>query len=208
MADSKTNNIFSKIGAFYDRVTEGDSAVYREISLAIRPYLAPEKNVLNLACGTGLIARAMAPYVQFVEAADRSPRLIESARRRDCPASLHYAVQDESALPYEAQSFDLVVMVNALQKNSSPEKVLSEIRRVLRDDGTLIAPVLVNDETKGVPRRVLLSSFITLGTSSPWTANTYFEFLLSNGFMVTEQHIITNGVQLPVCFATAVKTVK
>ena len=208
MANTQSNNIFSKIGAFYDRVTEGDSAVYTQIFRSIRPYLSPDKTVLELACGTGLISRAAAPYVKFIEATDRSKSAIDRARRKGTHPSLHYAVQDASALPYEAKSFDIVLMVNALHQVSSPEKVLSEIHRVLKDGGILIAPTYVNEDKNGIPRSALLASFVNIGTKSPWTADTFFEFLLANGFVVTEHHIIGNGVKLPVCFASAEKVVK
>ena len=41
---------------------------------------------------------------------------------------------------YADQSFDVVIVVNALHIVPEPEKALSEIRRVLKDDGVLVAP--------------------------------------------------------------------
>ena len=57
---------------------------------------------------------------------------------------MHHAVQDMFNLPYADKSFDVVIVSNALHIVPEPEKALREIRRVLRDDGVLIAPTFTH----------------------------------------------------------------
>ena len=49
-------------------------------------------------------------------------------------------------LPYADKSFDVVIVSNALHIVPQPEKALAEIRRVLKDDGVLIAPTFTHAE--------------------------------------------------------------
>ena len=47
-------------------------------------------------------------------------------------------------LSYADRSFDAVIVSNALHIVPQPEKALAEIRRVLKDDGVLIAPTFTH----------------------------------------------------------------
>ena len=66
--------------------------------------------------------------------------MIAEAKRNNRSAKLHFSVQDMFRLPYADQSFDVVIVSNALHIVPQPEKALIEIQRVLKDDGVLIAP--------------------------------------------------------------------
>ena len=47
-------------------------------------------------------------------------------------------------LPYADKSFDVVIVSNALHIVPQPEKALQEIKRVLKEDGVLIAPTFTH----------------------------------------------------------------
>ena len=66
--------------------------------------------------------------------------MILEAKRDNQSAKLHFSVQDMFRLPYAQKSFEVVIVSNALHIVPHPEKALQEIRRVLKDDGVLIAP--------------------------------------------------------------------
>ena len=61
--------------------------------------------------------------------------MIEKAKKNYNSTKLHFSVQDARTLPYADQSFDVVIIANALHIMPEPEKALSEIKRVLKDDG-------------------------------------------------------------------------
>ena len=57
---------------------------------------------------------------------------------------LSFEVVDAKHLPYKDDSFDVVIIANALHVMFEPEKAVKEIERVLRKDGLLIAPNFVS----------------------------------------------------------------
>ena len=61
-------------------------------------------------------------------------------------------------LPYAAQSFDVVIVSNALHIVPEPEKALAEIHRVLKNDGVLIAPTFThaNNHVRGRVKAFLM----------------------------------------------------
>jgi len=88
-------------------------------------------------------------------------------------------------LPYQDNSFDAVLISNALHIVPDPEKVLMEIDRVLRPDGLLIAPNFV--EHKGTAVSRLWSGILRIAGvrfEHQWSAQEYLEFLEGQGWKV------------------------
>ncbi len=100
--------------------------------------------MLELATGTGLIAKHIVNAAAHIEATDASAEMIAEAKRGNHSAKLHFSVQDMFRLPYAEESFDVVIVSNALHIVPQPEKALQEIKRVLKDDGVLIAPTFTH----------------------------------------------------------------
>ncbi len=100
--------------------------------------------MLELATGTGLIAKHIVNAAAHIEATDASAEMIAEAKRDNRSAKLYFSVQDMFCLPYANQSFNVVIVSNALHIVPQPEKALQEIKRVLKDDGVLIAPTFTH----------------------------------------------------------------
>ena len=78
-----------------------------------------------------------------------------------------------------------------------PEKVLSEIRRVLRKDGLLICPNFV--EHRGSPGSRLWSAILRLAGvkfQHQWTASEYIRFLEHQGWKVTYKRKISARIAM------------
>ena len=136
-------NFWDKNAGRYDRFMRKDRAAYEEIYELIRPVVR-HKTVLELAAGTGLIAKHIVNAAEHIEATDASPEMIAEAKRDNRSAKLHFSVQDMFRLPYADKSFDVVIVSNALHIVPQPEKALVEIQRVLKEDGVLIAPTFTH----------------------------------------------------------------
>lgn len=117
-------------------------ATYRQICKAMRPFLKRDMDVLELACGTGQLSVPLSPCVRSWEATDFSSEMIRQAKKQICSSRLHFSVQDATKLPYGPESFDAVVISNALHVMPHPEKALAEAWRVLKPGGWLFAPHL------------------------------------------------------------------
>ena len=136
-------NFWDRNAGRYDRFMRKDREVYEKMYELIRP-VVKDKTVLELATGTGLIARHIIKAAAHIEATDASVEMIAEAKRDNQSAKLHFSVQDMFRLPYADKSFDVVIVSNALHIVPQPEKALAEIHRVLKDDGVLIAPTFTH----------------------------------------------------------------
>ena len=170
-------NFLDRNAGLYDCFMRKDRAVYEKIYELIRP-VVKDKTVLELATGTGLIAKHIVKVTARIEATDASPEMIAEAKRGNCSAKLHFSVQDMFSLPYAGNSFDVVIVSNALHIVPQPEKSLREIKRVLKDDGVLIAPTFTHAENS--LRGRIKAYFMRLAgfpLHSRWTSEEYLSFL-------------------------------
>ena len=98
----------------------------------------PDAKVLEIGCGTGAVARAVAawPNVGAVVGVDPSPYLVEKARTLSFGVpNLVFEVGDGKALRFQAASLDVVILHTVLTHVTAPEAVLAEAHRVLRSGG-------------------------------------------------------------------------
>ena len=197
-------NFWDKNAGRYDRFMRKDRAAYDEIYALIRP-LVRHKTVLELATGTGLIAMHIVNAAAHIEATDASAEMIAEAKRDNRSAKLHFSVQDMFRLPYANQSFDVVIVSNALHIVPQPEKALQEIKRVLKDDGTLIAPTFTH---AGNSFRGKVKAFFMKLAGFPlysrWTSEEYLRFLRQNGWTVQKSTVLK--ASFPLTYAECVKS--
>ena len=180
-------DFWDKNAGRYDRFMRKDRAAYDEMYELIRPVVR-HKTVLELATGTGLIAKHIVNAAAHIEATDASAEMIAEAKRDNRSAKLHFSVQDMFRLPYVEESFDVVIVSNALHIVPQPEKALAEIRRVLKDDGVLIAPTFTH-AGNSFPGKVKAFFMKLAGfpLHSRWTSEEYLRFLRQNGWAVRKK---------------------
>ena len=196
-------NFWDKNAGRYDRFMRKDGAAYDEMYELIRPVVR-HKTVLELATGTGLIAKHIVNAAAHIEATDASAEMITEAKRTRS-AKLHFSVQDMFRLPYANQSFNVVIVSNALHIVPQPEKALAEIRRVLKDDGVLIAPTFTHagNSFSGKVRAFFMKR-VGFPLHSKWTSAEYLRFLSQNGWTVRKSAVLK--ASFPLTYAECEKT--
>jgi ubiquinone/menaquinone biosynthesis C-methylase UbiE len=107
----------------------------------------PERaaSVLDVGCGTGILAAHIAGHVRSVVGMDLSPMMLAAAsRRRDESriANVEFVVGDLESLPFGDASFDCVVSSAALY-NTRLQVSLPELRRVVKPGGRILIADLV-----------------------------------------------------------------
>ena len=149
-------NFWDKNAGRYDRFMRKDRAAYDEMYELIRPEVKA-KTVLELATGTGLIAKHIVNAAAHIEATDASPKMI------------------------------------------------AEIRRVLKDDGVLIAPTFTH-AGNSFPGKVKAFFMKLAGfpLHSRWTSEEYLRFLRQNGWAVRKSAVLK--ASFPLTYAECVKS--
>src|SRR5256885_10215629 len=133
--------IFSGIGATYDRagavLSFGQDARWRERLVSLLD-AGSEDVVLDVATGTGLVARAIAErYGCHVVGLDRSADMLSAAAARDGHIPLVRARAE--ALPFPDGSFDHLTFTYLLRYVDDPPAVLRELARVVKPGGRIVA---------------------------------------------------------------------
>jgi SAM-dependent methyltransferase len=98
--------------------------------------LAPGRRTLDAACGEGYGTRMLAAAgARGVIGVDIDPATVAHARRRH---RVDVRQADVGELPFAPGDFDLVVSFETIEHVADPHRALSELARVLGDDGVLI----------------------------------------------------------------------
>ena len=105
-------------------------------------------------------------------------------------------MQDATSLPYADETFDAVLIANALHIMPRPEKALAEIYRVLKPGGQLFAPTFVHGEVPRTRLRMLAMRCAGLQIYNSWMVPQYLAFLQAGGFDVQE-HCLAWGYPGP-----------
>ena len=197
-------NFWDKNAGRYDRFMRKDRAAYDEMYELIRP-IVRHKTVLELATGTGMIAKHIVNAAAHIEATDASAEMIAEAKRDNRSAKLYFSVQNMFCLPYAKESFDVVIVSNALHIVPQPEKALAEIRRVLKDGGVLIAPTFTHagNSFSGKVRAFFMKR-VGFPLHSKWTSEEYLRFLQQNGWTVRKSAVLK--ASFPLTYAECVKS--
>lgn len=196
-------NFWDRNAGRYDRFMRKDRAAYETMYGLIRP-VVKGKTVLELATGTGLISKNIVNAAAHIEASDTSAEMIREAKRRNHSAKLHFSVQDMFCLPYADESFEVVIVSNALHIVPQPEKALAEIHRVLRDDGVLIAPTFTHAENSFFGNsKTFFLKLAGFPLHSRWTSEEYLCFLQQNGWTVRKSDVLK--ASFPLTYVECVK---
>ena len=197
-------NFWDRNAGRYDRFMRKDRAAYEKMYELIRP-IVKAKTVLELAAGTGMIAKNIVNAAAHIEATDASAEMITEAKRGNRSAKLHFSVQDMFCLPYADGSFDAVIVSNALHIVPQPEKALAEIRRVLKDDGVLIAPTFTHAGNSFSGRvKAFFMKLVGFPLHSKWTSEEYLTFLRQNGWTVRKSVVLK--ASFPLTYTECVKS--
>ena len=98
--------------------------------------LTEQTLLLDAGCGAGLFSSMAIERGAQVIGVDAAPGLLMEARRRN--PSNNFLEEDLEALPFAADSFDIVAGFNSFQYAGNFERALTEAKRVLKKNGKLV----------------------------------------------------------------------
>ena len=140
------------IARWYARVrgTKSQLAAYREQARRLTDGLPDGTRVLEVAPGPGYLAIEMARLGTFhVTGLDISHTFVEIASDnvRKAGVAVEFRQGDAARMPFESESFDLVVCQAAFKNFTLPRRALAEMYRVLRAGGTAVIQDMSKDAT-------------------------------------------------------------
>ena len=111
-----------------------------DLETRLRRLLAPltgEERAVDVGCGTGALAYALAPLVGEVVGVDSSEAYLAAAREH-APPGCTFVEGDAAALPFPYGDFDLAGCLRVLHHVRRPELVVAELARVTRRGGRIL----------------------------------------------------------------------
>lgn len=148
-------------------------------------------DVLDVGAGDGAAASVLAPYCRSLTCVDVNARLVETATQRLAKFSHARALNaDVHALPFEAKSFDSVLLFHTLTYAADPAKAVRECARVLRARGRLVVLCLDRHEQQEITARY--------GELHPgFPPDAVRELLSAAGLSVRTAHVASREIKKP-----------
>jgi demethylmenaquinone methyltransferase/2-methoxy-6-polyprenyl-1,4-benzoquinol methylase len=166
--------LFATIADRYDLITRllsyGQDARWKARLVTMAKVNAGER-ALDLACGTGDIALAVADRGARTIGLDITHRMLQLGRRRACGASsgqaVHFIGGDMTSLPFRSHTFDLVTTGYGLRNVPDLDAALAEIARVLKPRGRVLS-LDFNKPDSTVIRGAYLAYLTVVGSALGW----------------------------------------
>jgi SAM-dependent methyltransferase len=160
--------------------------VVEEVRTALPPHRGMP-DVLEVGCGTGAFAARLVEELPGVAllAVDQSPRFVELTRERGVPAQ----VQDVQHLLAPDASYDVVLALWMLYHVEDLDRGLTELRRVLRPGGRVVAVTNGDEHTADLRREAGGDAVLTTFSSENGEASLRRHFAT-----VTRRDVETSAV--------------
>lgn len=198
--------IWDNVAKIYDAATNvTNGKANRKVSEIVAKQIESTDNVLECACGTGLLTHRIYPLCQSIVATDFSTAMLLQTKKKCSQATnLRLDKADITQLPYDTNSFDKVIAGNVLHLLPDPKMAMEEMRRVCRVGGEIIIPTYVKPEHKNLLTRSWLNLLRIVGVKfkNSFTFSTYQAFFSTLGYKEV-RYLLVDG--RPSCAIAFVK---
>ncbi len=150
----KREAIFDKFASKYDKwfsTPQGKIVKELELNLLIE-FIRPEKGkkMLEVGIGTGLFALEFRERGMDVQGIDPSYEMLSIAKKRGFVVK--YGTGEN--IPYPDKTFDVVLAMTSMEFSKEPDKIVTEMKRVAKDNGIVVVAVLNVLSFYGIIRRL------------------------------------------------------
>ncbi len=199
---------WDKVAGIYDIfVNVINRKTHQKLKVIVSDLIGTNDNVLECACGTGMLSGVIASKCRQLTATDFSAEMLKKAEK-NCAAfrNITFSQADITSLTCPDNSFDKVVAGNVIHLLGDPLTALSELNRVCRDDGMLIIPTYMNKNSRGKT-----SGFAAAAGKAgadfkrQFTPDSYKQFFLDAGY--PDVQIILADGRIPCAVAVMRKAV-
>lgn len=129
---------FSKQAKGYTSITSHSDSLEKLIAMTSASI---NDEVLDIACGSGIVSCEFAKYTNHVTGIDMTQEMLEEAKKIQTILNLKnltWEMGDVESLPYGDNSFSIVISRFGFHHFLNPLKVLSEMKRVCKPNGIVL----------------------------------------------------------------------
>lgn len=174
--------------------------VFRGIAEEIGKYINADDDVLECACGTGLLSLPVAERCHTLVATDASVGMLNTARKKlENFDNVKLRRMDIMDIPYKAELFDVVIAANVIHLLDDPKKAADGFRRVCKKGGRIIIPTYIDRSEKTAQRLRTLFSVIGIDFKSSFDYEQYKDFIEDLGFENVSYSLVDG--RMPCVFA-------
>ncbi len=175
--------------------------VHKKLKEIVANEITKEDDVLECACGTGMLTKVVAPKSKSIIATDFSSKMLKRAKKK-CKKfnNVEFMNANIMKLDFDDKSFDIVIAANVIHLLDDPIKAINELDRVCKENGKIIIPTYMNKDdkgnTSGFAKRVGKAG---ADFKRQFTYDSYKEFFTDLGYKNVKYEMI-NG-KVPCCVA-------
>ena len=180
-AKEKTKNHFDKTASEYNDSSDGKFVEGMYDALVKEIQKSESGRILDVGCGNGNLFTLLPDGKYELYGVDFSKNMIDEAKM-NCKLQATFSVADAESLPFDDDSFDMIVCNASFHHYTRPDDVLKEMRRVLKPSGKL----LIGDPyVPGIARPLInvLIKFSDKGDYHFYGFNEMQELFLKNEFI-------------------------
>lgn len=178
---------------------------HRELCQYIENMICADDEVLECACGTGMLSIHIASKCKTLLATDFSANMLKKASKKcDAFSNVRFQQADIMHLDYPDTSFDKVVAANVIHLLDDPYLALKELERLCRNGGKIIIPTYINlqNTNKSNPFSKVIKK-AGANFKRQFTYLSYQQFFQEAGYPKAEYRMIEGRV--PCAVATITK---
>ena len=194
------------IANFYDFFENlYNSKVNQELCKKVAERMSSNDNVLECACGTGMISVHIATKCRSLVATDFSQGMLAKSRKR-CKNIKNIRVEKANILQleYPNESFNKVVAANVIHLLDQPDIAISELIRVCKKGGKIIIPTYIIMKEHGISTILIrLINHFTKTFLYQFNEQSYKNFFNKQGYSQIDFEVI-NG-RTACCIAVITK---
>ena len=172
---------------------------YKLVADCISRNIQANDKILEIACGTGILTQEITQRHNELNylAIDYAKNMLDICHKKRIVAK--FELCDATNLLYPDESFDKIIIANALHIMHDPFSVISEAKRCLKADGIIYTPNFLAPTT--FKEQIILDIIRRFGYNvySNFTIESFINFLESNGLKINKKEIYT-------CFRTILFT--
>lgn len=178
--------------------------VNKQLCIEVAAYIGSEDKVLECACGTGMITKAIAPRCKSIIATDYSTGMLKQTAR-NCRKLPNVKVRraDITNIKCKSDKFDKVVAGNVIHLLDNPMDALQELERVCKPGGRIIIPTYVNKENTGKPNLfVTIMKVFGPVFKKHFTYESYQDFFENAGYTDVEYTLVCGRIPCAIAVIT------